>query len=70
MRTNIEIEQSLVTEGLKITGLKTKKDLVNFALKELLRRRDQQEILALRGKFHWQGDLEKMRANRFEKYSV
>ncbi len=65
MRTNIELDPKLVSEGFEITGLKTKKDLVDFALRELIRQREQRKILSLRGKFHWKGDLEKSRLNRF-----
>ena len=61
MRTNIVINDELVKKGLNITKLKTKKDLVNFALSELIRREKMYEILDLRGKVKWDGNLEKMR---------
>lgn len=65
MRTNIELDDGLVSEGFAITGLKTKKDLVDFALRELVRQRERRKMLSMRGKFQWQGDLEKSRENRF-----
>ena len=65
MRTNIELDDSLVSEGLQITGLKTKKDLVDHALRELVRKRDQKKILTLRGKIRLQGDIRETRRNRF-----
>lgn len=65
MRTNIELDDSLVSEGLQITGLKTKKDLVDHALRELVRKRDQKKILTLRGKIHLHGDIRETRRNRF-----
>jgi Arc/MetJ family transcription regulator len=65
MRTNIDLDESLVKRALKLSGLRTKKDLVNMALREFLRRKDQKKILELRGKIHWQGDLDLMRQNRF-----
>jgi len=47
MRTNIVLDEKLVKEGLKLTKLKTKKDLVNLALKELVARRRRKKILKL-----------------------
>ncbi|MCL4418413.1 MAG: type II toxin-antitoxin system VapB family antitoxin [Actinobacteria bacterium] len=64
MRTNIVIDDDLVKDGLIITGLKTKKELVNYALKELIRRKKMYEILNLKGKIDWNANLEEMRENR------
>ena len=61
MRTNIEIDDKLIKETLKATGLKTKREVVDKALKELLRLERQTEVRKLRGKFHWEGDLDQMR---------
>lgn len=61
MRTNIEIDDKLMKDTLKATGLKTKREVVDLALKELLRLRRQADLKKLKGKFHWEGDLEKMR---------
>lgn len=60
MRTNIVINDELIKEGLNITGFKTKKELVNFALEELIKRKKMYEILDLKGKVKWEGSLEKM----------
>ena len=65
-RTNIVLDEALVREGLKATGLKTRRALVDHALRDLVRRERQMGILALEGKIHWVGDLNKMRrARRF-----
>ena len=64
MRTNVVINDKLIKEGLNITGFKTKKKLVNFALEELIRRKKMYEILNLKGKIKWEGNLEKMREDR------
>jgi Arc/MetJ family transcription regulator len=64
MRTNIDLDDELVRRGLKVSGLRTKKELVNMALREFLRRKDQKKILELRGKISWKGDLNLMRRNR------
>ena len=66
-RTNINLDDKLVSRGLKLTGLRTKRELVDLALKELLRKEDQKSILALEGKFSWHGDLDTLREGRFER---
>lgn len=65
MRTNIDLDEGLVSKGLHLSGLRTKKDLVNLALEEFVRRKDQKKILGLRGKIRWKGDLDLMRGSRF-----
>ncbi len=62
MRTNIVIDDDLMEEVLKATGLKTKREAVELALKTLLRLRRQEEIKSFRGKLKWEGDLEAMRS--------
>ena len=61
MRTNIEIDEKLMQDTLKATGLKTKREVVEFALKQVLRLHRQADFRKLRGKVDWQGDLEAMR---------
>lgn len=65
MRTNVVLDDELVKEGLKLTKLKTKKDLVNLALEELVTRRRRKKILKLEGKVKWEGNLNQMRRSRF-----
>ena len=65
MRTNIIIDDSLIKEGMKYTGLKTKTKLVDCALRELINRKKRKEILKLKGKLKWEGNLEEMRGQRF-----
>ncbi len=62
MRTNIEIDDSLMADALKATGLKTKKEAVELGLKALIKLNKQASIRALRGKLKWEGDLEEIRA--------
>ncbi len=62
VRTNIVLDCRLVEAGLKATGLKTRRELVDFALRELLRHERQKELLALKGKVKWEGDLDELRA--------
>ena len=61
MRTNIDIDDKLMSDVLKATGLKTKKDAVELGLKTLIRLRKQQGIKNFRGQLEWTGDLDDMR---------
>lgn len=65
MRTNIDIDDELMKKALALSGLRTKKAVVEEALKLLIRLRDQRKILELAGKVTWEGDLDQMRRNRF-----
>jgi len=60
------IDEELMKKGIRYTGLRTKKELVNYALRELIQRKERKEILRLKGKLHWEGDLEEMRRSRFD----
>jgi Arc/MetJ family transcription regulator len=60
-RTTIVLDENLIEAGLKATGLKTRQALVDFALRDLLRREAQQKILELKGNVHWAGNLSEMR---------
>jgi Arc/MetJ family transcription regulator len=50
MPTNLAIDPELLQKALEVSGLKTKKETVNLALKELINRHKQLEILDLFGK--------------------
>ncbi len=63
MRTNIVIDEALMNEVLKATGLKTKREAVELGLKTLLHLRRQERIKTLRGKLTWEGDLDAMRTD-------
>jgi Arc/MetJ family transcription regulator len=63
MRTNIVIDDALMADTLKATGLKTKREAVELGLRTLLRLRRQQEIRGFRGKLAWEGDLDAMRSD-------
>lgn len=64
MRTNIVIDEELMRETLRVTGLKTKREAVELGLRTLLNLKKQGEIRGLRGKLPWHGDLDAMRAAR------
>jgi Arc/MetJ family transcription regulator len=64
MRTNIVIDDRLMQETLRATGLKTKREAVELALRTLLRLKRQQDIRRFRGKLDWRGDLDEMRTDK------
>jgi Arc/MetJ family transcription regulator len=59
MRTNIVIDDKLMRDALRATGLKTKRAAVEEGLQILVRLSKQGEIRRLRGKLDWQGDLQR-----------
>lgn len=65
MRTNIEIDDELMAEALQQTGLKTKREVVDAALRLLVRHRKQRALLDMAGKIQWEGNLDAMREGRF-----
>ena len=64
MRTNIVIDDKLMKDTLRATGLKTKREVVELGLRTLLRLRQQEEIRRFRGKLAWEGDLDAMRMDK------
>ena len=61
MRTNIDINDDLMTKVMKSTGLKTKKAVIEKALQELYYQSLLHDLDSIRGKGFWVGDLDKMR---------
>ncbi|MGO9991835.1 MAG: type II toxin-antitoxin system VapB family antitoxin [Steroidobacteraceae bacterium] len=64
MRTNIVIDDKLMKETLRLTGLKTKREAVELGLRTIVRLRKQDEIRRFRGKLKWRGDLDAMRSDK------
>jgi Arc/MetJ family transcription regulator len=64
MRTNIVIDDKLMKETLRLTGLKTKREAVELGLRTVVRLRKQDEIRRFRGKLDWRGDLDAMRTDK------
>jgi len=56
MATNLAIDDSLLQNAQKISGLKTKKDTVTLALKEFIQRREQEKITHLFGTIEYDKD--------------
>ncbi len=64
MRTNIVLDEDMINRARQLTGIKTKKQVIQEALRVLIRLREQEQVRALRGKLHWEGNLEEMRQDR------
>jgi len=61
MRTNIEINNKLMSKAKRLSRLKTKKDVVNLALENLVKTLNKRSLISLKGKVIWQGNLKEMR---------
>lgn len=61
MRTNVVIDDELLAEAMKYTGLSTKKAVIDEALQTLVRLKSQERIRSLRGQLRWEGDLDALR---------
>ena len=66
MRTNIVIDDRLMREAIKASGLDTKRAVVEAGLRLLIQVKAQTGIRRLRGKVAWEGSLPAMRARRVE----
>ncbi len=64
MRTNIVIDDKLMSTALKISGLKTKKEAVEEGLRLLVKVKNQSKLKKFRGKLKWEGNLEEMRIDK------
>lgn len=64
MRTNIVIDDELMSEAMRLTGLQTKRAVVEHALRTLVQLRRQRDVLALEGAIAWEGDLDALRTAR------
>ena len=64
MRTNIEIDDALIKKAQRLSGLRTKRAVVEAGLQILVRLKEQEEILGLAGKVRWDGNLDESRQGR------
>ncbi len=63
MPTQVNIDTRLLREAMRATGLKTEREVIEEALRTLLRLKAQQEIRTLRGKLTWTGSLDDLRTD-------
>jgi Arc/MetJ family transcription regulator len=66
MRTNIVLDDHLIERAQKLTGIKTKREVVQEALRTLILLREQAEIRQLRGQLKWEGNLDEQRQTRIK----
>jgi len=66
VRTNIVIENRLIQQAMRATGLQTKRAVVEAGLRMLIQVKAQTGIRRLRGKVAWKGNLDEMRAGRVQ----
>ena len=66
MRTNIVLDDKLVERAQKLTGIKTKREVIHEALRTLILLQEQGAIRTVRGKLKWEGDLNEQRSSRFQ----
>ncbi len=59
--TNIDLDEALIAKAMRLTGIKTKKEVVHLGLRELIRNARLRKVREHRGQFHWRGNLKKMR---------
>jgi Arc/MetJ family transcription regulator len=62
MRTNIELDDVLVKQAIKLSKLKTKREVVQEALKSYVASMKKRELLNLKGRVFWEGNLKEMRS--------
>jgi Arc/MetJ family transcription regulator len=64
VRTNIEIDDKLMRQALRVSGARTKRAVVEDALRLLVRTKGQAGLRRLRGRIRWRGDLNSSRLGR------
>lgn len=64
MRTHIDLDEQLIHEVVRIGRFPSKKAAVHAALTEYVKLIKRQQLLGLRGKVRWRGDLDQLRADR------
>lgn len=63
-RTNIVLNDDLIEQARQLSGLHTKREIVEEALRSFIRAKRQAQALELFGKLPWDGNLQAIRAGR------
>lgn len=63
VRTNIVIDDRLISEAMRLSGARTKRQVVEESLRLMVRLKKQERVRAARGRLRWSGDLEAMRVD-------
>ena len=61
MRTNIDLDDKLLSEAMKMSKISVKKDLLNKLLEDYVSYQRRLKLLDFQGKVKWIGNLDKMR---------
>jgi Arc/MetJ family transcription regulator len=61
MRTNIELDDHLIAQAMRVTGLRTKRATIEAGLRLLIQTHSQTSLRNLRGKVQWHGNLNSFR---------
>jgi len=64
MRTNIVIDDKLMADAIKVSGARSKREVVELGLRALLQLGQQSEVRPLRGQVQWTGDLAAIRRDQ------
>ena len=64
MRTNVVVDNALMAEAMRLTGIHTRREVMDTALRTLVRLERQRAVLALEGTVAWESDLEALRTAR------
>ncbi len=70
MNTTLMADNTLVAEAMHLTGIKTKRQVIDAALRVFIRLQQQRAILALEGAIPWEGDLDALRTARYPGHPV
>ena len=61
MRTNVVVDERLIAEAMKLSGARTKREVVECSLRLMVQLKRQERIRRARGELKWRGDLDAMR---------
>jgi Arc/MetJ family transcription regulator len=61
MRTTLNIDDEALQAAMKLSGGRTKTEVINEALRRFVRAKKRRRLLELRGEVEWEGDLDDLR---------
>ncbi len=64
MRKSVGLDDNPIERARRLTGIKTKREVIHEALRTLVPLHKQAGVRRLRGKLHWEGDLADLRESR------
>ncbi len=61
MRTNVVLDDRLMSQAIRSSGCRTKRATIETGLRLLVQVNSQKRLRGLKGRIKWEGDLKKMR---------